>query len=383
VDEHDFFRAAGEGYPAELVGVELRTECPKCGAPLAVDGLEREVVCRACSAEIALDNSVFAAALDGCYVDAFRMGAGVTASDHAEVDGRDVHWERGPGGPVCGVCGAPAQVVDRGAGYGCPEHGKQGSVLPAPSWLKSVDFTLEGYVPPRADEDTEGEERRISTRCTNCGSALESDGARRAVECSYCKTINVLPEEVWQALNPPRAPRRFWILCRLFYDPRRETPSAWAEIKDGLGTLGCGAVILMPLILAAVAAIVFAGSWLIETFGQGGAVVVWIVGGVVAIGLLIYLSGYLRRYLRWRRIYKTDQELIGRLGPFEDLSGGHGAVEIGLERPGAAGVVAAHGQMMTRDDYDRLGGEGGTVRAWMVPDREDLIEVRLEPSVLS
>lgn len=384
MDERDVFQAAGEGYPAELVGIELRTECPKCGVPLPVDGLERDVTCRGCSAEVEIDKPVFAAALDSCYSDVYRLGRGVLRDDHAEVGGRDVHWLRGPGGPPCAACGLLTRPSEDGARYACPAHGDQGAIEPAPAWLKSIEFTLEGYVAPRPVAGGEEQPQKVSTRCTNCGSALESDGSKRAVTCGYCNTINVLPEEVWQALNPPRAPQRFWVMARLFYDPRRETPSAWAEIKEGLGTIGCGLFLFLPVVFAAVAGIIAGSEWLVETFGQGGVTAIWIGGGLVLLGLLIYVSRYIRRYLRWRKIYRAEQELVGRVGPFKGLSGPYGMADVSL---GVAGQpetaeVAVCKQLLTRDDYDRLGGEGGAIRAWMVPGRADLVEIRLEPSAL-
>jgi len=384
VDDRDVFQAAGEGVPAELVGVELRTECPKCGTPLPLDGLLREVICRGCSAEVDLEKAVFAAALDSCYTDVFQLGRGVTRDGHAEVDGRDVHWQRGPGGPPCESCGEPTRPVKDGAGYGCLEHGEQGRVQRSPEWLRSVDFTLDGYVPPLEDSDSEGDDRTVSTRCTNCGSALETDGSKRAVECGSCHTISVLPEEVWQALNPPRAPQRFWILCRLFYDPRVETPSAWGEIKDGLGTVGCAALVLLPLVFGVIAAIAVGGAWVIGMFGRGGVNAAWITGGVVALGLSIYIVGYVRRYLRWRKIYEPEHELIGRLGPFDGASECLGATAVELRRPGESGdpVGVLERHVIERNDYERLGGEGGTMRVWMVPDRDDLVEVQLIPSAL-
>jgi hypothetical protein len=385
VEARDVLEAAGEGVPAELVAVELRTECPKCGSPLPVDGLERELVCGSCSSELELPRSVFAAALDGCYTDIYVRGRGVMREDHAEREGRDVHWTRGPGGPQCESCGAITTASPDGKHFTCTEHGDQGAVEPAPAWLKSIDFTIEGYVPPRGAAAGGDEPRKVATRCANCGSALQTDGAKRTVDCGYCNTVNVLPEEVWHALHPPRAPRRFWVVSRLFYDPRRETPSAWAEIKEGLGTIGCGLVFLAPVVLAAVAGVFTAGSWLVETFGQGGVIGIWIGSGVVALGLLIYVARYFRRYWRWRKIFKADQELVGRLGPFEELSGQYGTADIGLTSPGRPEqtVSTVNRHMLTRDEYERLGGEGGTLRAWMVPGRDDLVEVRLVPSALA
>jgi ribosomal protein S27AE len=384
VDARDVFKAAGQGVPADLVAVELRTECPKCGSPLPLDGLDLEVVCGSCSSEIEVERSVFAAALDSCYTDIYHRGRGVMREEHAERDGRDVHWTRGPGGPPCDVCGAELRPAADGSKLVCAEHGEQGAIEPAPEWLRHVDFTIEGFVPPRAVGGDEGQAQKVATRCANCGSSLLADGVKRTVECTYCSTINVLPEDVWRALHPARAPRRFWVMHRLFWDPRRETPSPFAEIKDGLGTLGCAAVFLLPLVLSAVALIVVGHTWLVETFGRTGVIVSWVAGGVVALGLLIYASGYVRRYMRWRRIFKPEQELVGRLGPLREVGDSGGNTDIELFQPGRSDrpITVLGGFPISRIDFERLGGEGSTLRAWMVPGREDLVEVRLSPTVI-
>jgi DNA-directed RNA polymerase subunit RPC12/RpoP len=367
----------------EFVAIELRTECPKCAAALPLDRPELDVACPSCGADVKVPEGIYRAAVGDAEWDLYRLGRGVLLEGSASHGGQDVFWTRGRDAPPCGVCSGPTVPSGDGERVVCPEHGDQGGIEKPPRWLTDVNFAIRGFVDRDGDGEGGQEAQRVAMTCSNCGSSLTADGTKRAVSCEYCNTMNVMPKDVWEALHPPAVLRRWWLAMRLYYDPRRETPSASEEIRDSLGTLGCGLFIFLPIVAVVIAAFVWLQEWLQERFGVVGF---WIFVGILAaagIGAVAYCVPYLRRYLRWRKIWKPGNEVVGRLGEFKESLGENGIVKVELTPAGEPGnVIGTTIRFMSKDIHERLGGEGGEVRAWVVREKPWLCEVRDEPTVL-
>lgn len=381
LDESRRRLGAGKG---EFVCVEVRTECPKCGASVPLDGPERDVSCSSCSAEVRISQQVFHAAVANAEMDIYRLGRGVTVDEHGEHGGMEVFWSHGTDSPPCPVCGGRTRPSDDYTKITCADHGEQGAIEKAPDWFTGLNSHIEGFVPPPEPVEKAVATQKVSLTCSNCGSSLTADGSRRAVECAYCDTLNVLPDEVWKALRPPRVPKRWWLALSMYYDPRKETPTASEEIKDGLGTLGCGLLIFLPIVFVAIAAAAALHGWLVEKFGLAGFYVFVGVLGLVLIGLVAYCIPYARRYFRWRKVWKAEYEVVGRFDSWIKAYGDSGIAKVVLTPPGEPDSVltSTFTDIMDRETFDRLGGKGGLIRAWTVPDRPELVEVQLTPTAL-
>lgn len=360
----------------DLLGIELLVQCSSCGATVPITRPVQQDQCSHCLGQTEVDEAAWGAVLRNLRNDFGRLGRGVLDQGKLDRPGRDVEWERGPDRPPCDRCGKPMQPAPGGQSIGCNACRHSRPVQSAPAWLRAAEPAVVGFVAD-ADDEPATEQRTLGLSCTQCGSSLSTDGSARTVPCPYCNTTNILPDDVWRALHPPKRRKRFWLLVDLDPDPRQVLPNLGAEarfwyIASPLAGLLAGLALGPPLGTALMAIL---GILTTVTEAEGGMFL--LLTGLAVAGL-ISLLGCGRALLRWlklRSIVKAEQEVLGRL-----IGHGDKMATVALERPGAPGAELARVQRkVAAQHYQRLGGDGGFVRAWIVPGTQRT-EVRFTPS---
>lgn len=348
----------------DFLAVDMLVQCASCGATVPVTRPEQRTICGHCLGQTEIDDDAWSAVLELCRLDFGRLGRGVMDSGKLDRPGRDVEWERGPDRPICQDCGGEMRSTDDASHVLCASCGPR-EIEPAPEWLRAKNSSIGGVVAERPDAPTETN-KAIGIACMNCGSALSTDGNSRMVECPYCSTSNVLPDEVWRALHPPKKRRRFWLLIGVDPDVRHVTPNINREMKRGF-MMGCLAAVAGALVLGWLPTIIVA---LVIELGfqhslEGATFSLIFVSCSVAVGFAawaIVFGRALASGIRLRPIVQSANEVVGRLGTRASKD-----VPVHLYHPSDRSNCLATGSLrLTEKRYRELGGEGGLVRAWLI-----------------
>lgn len=350
----------------DFLGVEMLVQCSSCGATVPVTRPEQQTICGHCLGQTEVDDEAWVAVLERCHLDFGRLNRGVIDSGKLDRPGRDVEWERGPDRPTCKDCGGAMLSTDDAAHVLCSKCGPR-AVEPAPEWLRAKNSSIRGFVAEPPDVQTETN-KTIGLACTNCGSALSTDGNSRMVECPYCSTSNVLPDDVWRALHPPKKRQRFWLLLGLDSDVRHVTPNINNEIKEGFvtglvfGVLGIPFLGWLPAIPVAI------------VLGEYGSLstlffVLILALCVISVGVAVWAIFAIHALvigIRLRPIVQPANEVVGRLGAHSLKK-----VPVHLYHPSDGSKLLTTGSLrLTEKRHRELGGEGGLVRAWLIASTE-------------
>ncbi|AUX31081.1 uncharacterized protein SOCE836_031990 [Sorangium cellulosum] len=353
----------------EFAGIELLSPCPHCSAPMAVNTLTDRCRCSSCLMESALPPSAWDEALRGVEKDVVQFAPGYLRhgpewGEGGPPPGPHVAWQRGHDAPPCPRCQRPMRLVPQG-GCVCAACGAGRAILPKPPWLPPGSPVL-GFV---SDEPAVAEERPrepVQVACTQCGGPLVADGSSRIVPCGYCSARVALPDAVWAALHPPRVKRRWWLVVHAADDPRRG-PANILRFQMPAVTIGGILGILGGFF------ILFAPVWF-----EHGDTAMFVGFGVPA---AVFLCLWLWTRMRYWRICRPENEVVGRLSAH--WSSGF-RTEVLITSPNRPADVLARADLwaLDRRRFDELGGEGGRVRAWMVPGKPGLTYVDPIPSLL-
>ncbi len=341
--------------------MELMAPCTSCGASVPVNRPELQSKCGNCLLMTPISDELWRAALGGAQDDFKKLGRGVLKAGKLEQTGADLEWQRGPDRVSCPGCSS-AMSWTSAQTLACPNCSAQRQVNPAPEFLASMPVRISGVIAdPPSEEPTQ--KRSIAINCQSCGASLQTDGQARMVPCQFCSTSNVLPDDVWRALHPPKKRRRFWLVCDLDEDPRR------APVASKTSVVGLLIASVLFALIGTVGVLVLGGLTIgllyavlgVMTEEQADSA----LGVVIGVGfVLLTLSAFVKMYrqdVKDIRLMTPDNEVVGRLGAA-------GETEVQLFRPpnwqtpvGAAKLV------LKNEDYANLGGEGGYVRAWVDP----------------
>ncbi|WP_437290377.1 hypothetical protein [Sorangium sp. So ce406] len=354
----------------EFAGIELLSPCPHCSAPMAVNTLTDRCRCSSCLMESALPPSVWDEALRGVEKDVVQFAPGYLRhgpewGEGGPPPGPHVEWQRGHDAPPCPRCPRPMRLSPQG-GCVCAACGAGRAILPKPPWLPAESPVL-GFV---SDEPAVAEERPrepVHVACTQCGGPLVADGSSRIVPCGYCAARVALPDAVWAALHPPRIKRRWWLAVHVAADPRR-APANLIRFQMPVFRLGGCLGILGGTGFFFVAPGVFEHAEMA-------------IAACFVAPAAVFLCLWLRAMLRYRRICRPENEVVGRLSAH--WSSGL-STKVLITSPNQPAHVLACAALWALDKrrFDELGGEGGRVRAWMVPGRPGLTHVDPIPSLL-
>ncbi|WP_437930424.1 hypothetical protein WMF37_14645 [Sorangium sp. So ce291] len=351
----------------EFAGIELLCPCPHCSAPMAINTLTDRCRCSSCLMESALSPPVWDEALRGVEKDVVQFAPGYLRhgpewGEGGPPPGPHVQWQRGHDAPPCPRCQRPMRLAPQG-GCVCAACGAGRAILPKPPWLPPNSPVL-GFV---SDEPVVAEERPrepVHVACTQCGGPLVADGSTRIVPCGYCSARVALPDAVWAALHPPRVKKRWWLVVYVADDPRR-------------GPAHSGEFNLPALVAGLVCACVGFSIWITAITIMGNLVIA--VASMIVPPILV-VALWLRGRSRYRRICRPENEVVGRLvGPWRLQPG----ARVRLTKPHQPDLVLAYTMLQTSAErFGELGGDGGKVRAWMVPGSAQQTHVEPTPSAL-
>jgi hypothetical protein len=354
----------------EFAGIELLTPCPGCSAPMPVNTLIERCRCSSCLSESALPAFVWEEALGGVERDVVQFGAGYLRHGPAWGEsgtpaGPHVAWLRGRDAPPCPRCQQPMRLWPQGACV-CGACGAVRTVHPRPPWLKAESPVI-GYV---SDEPAVPEERPrepVQVACTQCGGPLVADGSSRIVPCGYCAARVALPDAVWAALHPPRAKKRWWLAVRVDKDPRRG-PANFNRFSNASTMLGGSMILLGTIVLVFLAPAVYETPEL--------AILPCLIAPLSVAALL-----RLRAHWQYKRICRPEHEVTGRLHRSPDSI--HD-IEVRITPPNQPANVLASTRIwhLSNERFVELGGEGGKIRAWIIPQKPRSFHIDLVPSIL-
>jgi DNA-directed RNA polymerase subunit RPC12/RpoP len=356
---------------------EIVTRCSKCSGSLPLSRPEDELTCGHCLASVPVEPRVWAETVRGLPERLHTFSLGGKESGLVEEPGFRLEWLRGRGSPPCPACGGTMSLGLRDGLLVCSACGTQRPLERAPDWLTRHDPNILGVV-AEPEVVSEAASRPLAMTCTNCGGALTADGSSRVVPCEYCNSNNLLPDDVWRMFHPPRTLKRFWLLVNA-WTVNTELPKGEWSIGLVLGAvflMGLPFVFLIPGVLA-----LTGGS---RNLGLGISFTA--LGGLGLLVVLWLAARDLYTALRDRGVIRRGVETVGRMHATGRYKHGRIAVRVDVLDPATHSRVIAEGVFrrgaLTQDMFDRLGGEGGQVRAWVVEAEPRRNVVEFEPSPL-
>lgn len=366
---------------------EVTSQCPQCKAPLPLDGPRDQVICSHCLSEVSIHKGIWAGLFVGFpnQLHEFAEG-GLERGKFEGVGGGE--WVRGRQHPPCLSCGASTTLKESGGQIGlqCTRCGAGRPIESPTQWLRALDPNIVGVV---TDPDThaKGTAKNVAMSCKNCGGNLVVDGSSRTVDCTYCHTTNVLNDEVWRIFHPPRTLRRFWLIVRCQpYDT--STPNFFK--------ISVNKILFVAFMLVLGGGFALAGYSVRAGYMDGRAghqpgadsfgLVFMIIGGIVASpGILFVIFDSLLN-LGMSMIVRPQNEVIGKIRLLAPKSDGAVDVEIDIvdpHMPDQALCSYSGGKYnITMRRFEKLGGNGGTVRAWRSPNNPRRNHVEMQPSDL-
>lgn len=202
-------------YMPVILAISIEFKCPHCSQPVFVNGPVTTMSCPFCTSEIRLTGKFW----KGILGEAFGGSYSMLGSAYG-FNGLTVSMEKGK--PRCRNCNEKLTIPDGSAGeekvIACPACGHSNSLHPAPPWMK--DITSKNRKPELVicGEDGDYEKdfyknvKPVVTSCIECGGSLkiDSDTPRNAT-CSYCGTLQYLPDPLWFSLHPVKTKKPWYI----------------------------------------------------------------------------------------------------------------------------------------------------------------------------
>lgn len=188
--------------------LKLEFICPFCSQPVFVNGPVRKAKCQSCLRESALPNALWEAIAGA--------GSGLTRF----TSPLNLLVEKTGKGPACNSCGTPLHTDDIVTGEKtmppCPSCHAPLSTFPIPKWLKWSKNAEQIFC---AEEDgaaatLEKEMKPVAISCIKCGAPLEITVATpRNATCTYCHTMQYLPDPLWLSLHPVKIKQAWYVRC--------------------------------------------------------------------------------------------------------------------------------------------------------------------------
>lgn len=210
--------------PYVSVSVKWMLECRSCGAGLPVNRVSEEFLCTECGQINPIPRVIWQKLIVPEVIEAIAMdeesdrssdgmwaGLGNYSVEYGRMTPR---CENG-----CGVIWNLDELIELAEkntpNITCKNSGKIHSLRTAPSFLKElipfVKYVI-GEESPEADGVYVGGEEGISIYCYHCGGQLPLDGSSRKVKCRYCGQDLLIPDDIWQRLNPVISAHYWYLL---------------------------------------------------------------------------------------------------------------------------------------------------------------------------
>ncbi|MBN1532819.1 MAG: hypothetical protein JXA20_09170 [Spirochaetes bacterium] len=210
----------GEIHPL-YYSLKLEIRCPHCSQPVFVNGAVATLKCGSCLSAITLADRFWKAV----------AGAPLGISQSQSLMG--LVAEKGLREPVCRECGEGLETDDVASGSDgeirCGRCGTAHRSMPLPRWLAWSKHAEQLFCVEREGDESEDARRRLQTTtvavsCIKCGAPLEiTPETPRNAFCTYCNTLQYLPDPLWLSIHPVKIKRPWYIRCN--YRERGRLPS--------------------------------------------------------------------------------------------------------------------------------------------------------------
>lgn len=189
-------------------------ECGNCRESLPVNKAAERIVCDRCGEETHTPLPLWQRLVTPQLTDAIDMKAETNSWANGMMAGLGSYsMEFGKMVPRCeDGCGAVwpldevVRIAERGAEhFTCKKCGKIFTVRKIPEFFRNViPFAryIAGEESPEAEGKITGSKEGIGMCCYHCGSPLKLDRSDRKVHCTYCNNDLLVPDDIWQRLNP-------------------------------------------------------------------------------------------------------------------------------------------------------------------------------------
>ncbi|KQC12605.1 MAG: hypothetical protein APR63_02500 [Desulfuromonas sp. SDB] len=176
---------------------QIEFECPFCSQPVFVNGLTSKIKCNSCLSSVDLDH---------------KFWNTVIKSDLGQsryLNYQDLIITMNNSSPRCTKCKKELDVdfVPTGSvnPIKCENCGNLNSTYPVPpelNWINNAEQVFGGILYGQKEIDQE-KKKSIAITCIKCGAPLTiTSETPRNASCSYCNTVQYLPDGLWLELHP-------------------------------------------------------------------------------------------------------------------------------------------------------------------------------------
>ncbi len=192
----------------QYYSLKIEFVCPFCSQPVFINGPIKKAKCQSCLRESAVPGALWEGIAGA--------GSGLTRF----TSPLNLIVEKTVKGPACNSCGSPLDTDDIKTGEKsmppCPSCGAPQSTFPFPKWLKWSKNAEQAFC---AEEDgtrspDEKDIKPVAISCIKCGAPLEiTVKTPRNTTCTYCNTVQYLPDPLWLSLHPVTIKQAWYIRC--------------------------------------------------------------------------------------------------------------------------------------------------------------------------
>ncbi|HON80160.1 MAG TPA: hypothetical protein PK544_16845 [Spirochaetota bacterium] len=206
------------------LSLKWSVECSNCRESLPVNKAAERILCHHCGEETDTPLPLWQRLVTPQLTEAIDMEDETDSWANGMMAGLGSYsMEFGKMLPRCeDGCGAVwplrevVKIAERGAEhFTCRKCGKIFTVRKIPEFFSDViPFAryIVGEESPEAEGRFSGSDEGIGMRCYHCGASLKLDGSSRKVHCTYCNNDLLVPDDIWQRLNPVITAHFWYIL---------------------------------------------------------------------------------------------------------------------------------------------------------------------------
>lgn len=194
----------------EYVGIECRTDCPRCGDSLIVNGPVLKTVCSKCQSTVSLSQSFWHYVFDDL-PQSIRKMENKLSPRQVWTSSFKLTMSSGRLDPACPSCNTiysnlQKHIDDGNTTVSCSNCNQQGTISIPEKWLKSIVRGITVLVNAEVSQPVEESDqpliKPIVFTCPSCTGALKVDGTQRVVDCNFCNSSIYLPDDLWLRMHP-------------------------------------------------------------------------------------------------------------------------------------------------------------------------------------
>ncbi len=180
--------------------------CPFCSQPVFINGPAKKVQCGSCLRSTSITGTPWKSIRDA--------SNGITRF----MAPLNLLVEKSNHSPACSACMAPlpADDVPRGSrsALACPSCGALHETFPVPGWLKWSRYAEQVFCADEEGIPGVEDTKPVSVSCIKCGAPLVvTVQTPRNATCTYCDTVQYLPDPLWRSLHPVKIKHSWYIRC--------------------------------------------------------------------------------------------------------------------------------------------------------------------------